>query len=77
MPYITKNVMAYNNPQILSILRNAWNKKEETLQSRNVKSLENLSEHTRSLPPLNCDDHVLIQTKRVTSLKNGKKWDNS
>ena len=63
LPYIRKNVMAYNNPQFLNIWRNAWSKKEEALRSRYVKSLENLSEHTRSLPPLNCGDHVMIQNQ--------------
>ena len=42
---------------------NAWSKKEEALRSRYVKSLENLSEHTRLLPPLNCGDHVMIQNQ--------------
>ena len=63
LPYISKNDMAYNNPQILNIWRNAWSKKEEALRSRYVKSLENLSEHTRSLSPLNCGDHVMIQNQ--------------
>ena len=63
LPYIRKNVMVYNNPQFLNIWRNAWSKKEEALRSRYVKSLENLSEHTRSLPPLNCGDHVMIQNQ--------------
>ena len=61
--YIRKNVMAYNNPQILNIWRNAWSKKEEALRSRYVKSFENLSEHTRLLPPLNCGYHVMIQNQ--------------
>ena len=39
LPYISKNDMAYNNPQILNIWRNAWSKKEEALRSRYVKSL--------------------------------------
>jgi len=43
--------------------RDAWSKKEEALRSRYVKSLENLSEHTKSLPPLNCGDHVMIQNQ--------------
>ena len=32
-------------------------------RSRYVKSLENLSERTKSLPPLNCGDHVMIQNQ--------------
>ena len=63
LPYIRKSVMVYNNSQILKIWRNAWSIKEEALRSPYVKSLENFSEHTRSLPPLNCGDHVMIQNQ--------------
>ena len=63
LPYIRKSVMVYNNSQILKIWRNAWSIKEEALRSPYVKSLENLSEHTKSLPPLNCGDHVIIQNQ--------------
>ena len=63
LPYVRKSVMTYNNPQISNMWRDAWSKKEEALRSRYVKSLENLSEHTKSLPPLNCGDHVMIQNQ--------------
>ena len=52
--------MTYNNPQISKKWRNVWNKKEETLSIRYVKSLENKSENTKLLPTLNCGDHVVI-----------------
>ena len=31
LPYIRKSIMAYNNPQISNIWRDAWSKKEEAL----------------------------------------------
>ena len=40
LPYVRKSVMTYNNPQISKKWRNVWNKKEETLSIRYVKSLE-------------------------------------
>ena len=55
--------MAYNNPHILSVWRNAWMKKEEALRYRYVKSIESLSEHTKSLPLLNCGNYVMIQNQ--------------
>ena len=60
LPYVRKSVMIYNNPQISKKWRNVWNKKEETLSIRFVKSLENKSENTKLLPTLNCGDHVVI-----------------
>ena len=63
LPYIRKIVMAYNNEYISNMRRNAWSKKEETLRSRYVKSLGSLSEYTKSLQPLNCGDHVMIQNQ--------------
>ena len=43
--------------------RDLWITKEEFLSIRYVKSLENLSERTKSLQPLNYSDHVIIQSK--------------
>ena len=60
LPYVRKSFMTYNNPQISKKWRNVWNKKEETLSIRYVKSLENKSENTKLLPTLNCGDHVVI-----------------
>ena len=44
--------MAYNNPEISSMWRNAWSKRKDTFRSRYVKSLENLSEQKKLLPPV-------------------------
>ena len=63
LPYIRRSFMAYNNPQISNMWCKAWSKKEEAFRSRNVNSLENLSEHTKSLLPLKCGDHVMIQNQ--------------
>ena len=38
-------------------------KKEEALRYRYVKSIESLSEHTKSLPLLNCGNYVMIQNQ--------------
>ena len=55
--------MAYNNPHISGMWRDSWSKKEEVLWSCYVKSLENLSDHTKPLPPFNYDNHVIIQNQ--------------
>ena len=60
LPNVKKSVMTYNNPQISKMWRDIWNKKKESLSIRFVKSLENISENTKFLPPLNCGDHVVI-----------------
>ena len=52
--------MTYNNPKISKMWRDVWSKKEESCSIRYVKSLENISENTKLLPPLNCGDHVVI-----------------
>ena len=54
--------------------RNAWELKEEALRIRIVKTKENLSEHSRTLPPLWHDDQVLIQNQTG---RFPKKWDRS
>ena len=64
MPFINKNIMMYNNPQIQPQWREAWKVKEDALRTRYVKTVENLSEHVRPLAPLRHGDHVLIQNQR-------------
>ena len=54
--------------------RNAWELKEEALRIRIVKTKENLSEHSRTLPPLWHDDQVLIQNQTG---RFPRKWDRS
>ena len=53
--------------------RDAWKLKEEA-KVRYMKTLENLKEHSRSLPPLQQSDHVLIQNQCGTF---PTKWDKS
>ena len=55
--------MIYNNPQISKRWRDLWSKKEEYLSICYLKSLENLSEQIKSSQPLNCSDHVMIQSQ--------------
>ena len=61
LPYVRKSVMTFYNPQISKMWLDVWSKNEESLSIPYVKSLKNLSEHTKSLPSLNCGDHVVIQ----------------
>lgn len=63
LPFIRKDVMSYNNPQISNLWRETWSKKEDALRSRYVKTMENLNEHSKSLPSLKCGDRVLIQNQ--------------
>lgn len=74
LPYINKQIMAFNNPQVNSQWRDAWEAKEDALRTRYVKTLENLSEHSRTLPPLRHGDQVLLQNQRG---RFPKKWDHS
>ena len=63
LPTLSKNVMVFNNPQISDKWRDAWQMKEDALKTRYVKTLENLQEHTRNLPPLAVGDRVMIQNQ--------------
>ena len=74
LPFIQKDTMSFNNEQILPQWREAWKLKENALRERYVKTLENLSEHTRPLPPLRHGDRVLIQNQRG---RYPTKWDRS
>ena len=74
LPYLNKQIMAFNNPQVHQQWRDAWEAKEDALRTRYVKTLENLSEHSRPLPPLRHGDHVMLQNQRGRS---PKKWDHS
>ncbi len=74
LPYISKDVMAFNNPQIRDEWRDAWRLKEEAMKARYMKTLENLREHSRPLPVLKCGDHVMVQNQQGRFLK---KWDKS
>ena len=74
LPCISKDVMVFNNPEIHDQWKEAWKAKEEALKARYVKTLENLSEHSRPLPALKHGDNVMIQNQ---SGRFPKKWDKS
>lgn len=74
LPMISKEVMVFNNEEILPQWRDAWNAKEEALKARYVKTLETLNEHSRDIPPLHHGDYVMIQNQ---SGRYPKKWDKS
>ena len=50
LPCISKDVMLFNNPEVHPQWKEAWKAKEEALKARYVKTLENLSEHSRPSP---------------------------
>ena len=52
LPYLEKDIMTFKNPRVNEKWKNAWELKDEALRTRYVKTLENLSEHSRMLPPL-------------------------
>ena len=72
LPYISKDIMIFNNPEVTPQWKDAWAAKEEALKARYVKTLENLSEHSRPLTALESGDHVMIQNQ---SGRFPKKWD--
>ena len=74
LPYLSKDVMVFNNPDVLPQWREAWNAKEEALRTRYAKTLEDLDEHTRTLPPLRLGDHVMVQNQTGRC---PKRWDKS
>ena len=74
LPFLNKDVMAFNNPQVNPQWREAWKAKEEALRERYVKTIETLNEHAHPLPPLRHGDSVMIQNQRG---RFPKKWDNS
>ena len=74
LPCINKDVMLFNNAEVHPQWREAWKAKEEALKVRYVKSMENLAEHARPLPPLEHGDRVIIQNQTG---RFAKKWDKS
>ena len=74
LPFLHKDVMCFNNPQVHPEWRENWKMKEKTLRERYVKTLEDLKEHARPLPPLRHGDRVFIQNQRG---RYPNKWDNS
>ena len=74
LPIIRKDIMSFNNPQINGQWRDLWKAKEDALKTRYVKTIEDMSEHTRSLPTLRHGDCVRIQNQQG---RFPKKWDKS
>ena len=63
LPTLDKSIMVFNNSQISEQWRDAWRMKEDALKTRYVKTLENLQEHSRTLPPLAIGDRVMVQNQ--------------
>ena len=74
LPCIDKSIMVFNNPDILPQWREAWEAKEEALRTRYTKTLETLDEHSRPLPPLQQEDHVMVQNQTG---RFPRRWDKS
>ena len=74
LPYISKDIMVFNNTDVHPQWREAWSAKEEALKTRYTKSLEALKEHSRPLPPLRQGDPVIVQNQTG---RFPKKWDKS
>ena len=74
LPYMNKEIMVFNNPEVHPQWREAWQAKELAMKARYVKTLETLSEHSRPLPMLNVGDEVMVQNQ---SGRFPKKWDKS
>ena len=66
--------VSFSNLQISKQWRDIWRLKEETMRARYVKTLETLSEHSKSLPPLKAGDHVFVQNQSGNA---PGKWDRS
>lgn len=64
----------FQNPEIRSTWRDAWEAKEEALRVRFAKSSERMDIHTRDLPPLLIGDRVFVQNQNGT---HPLKWDRS
>ena len=74
LPYLSKNESVFHNPQIHNVWRSAWRAKESAIYNRSLRNNERLSEHCRSLSPVNDGDKVLIQNQDKGSKSCGK-WD--
>ena len=74
LPFNSKDIMVFSNPEITSHWKDAWNAKEEALRTSYVKTLENMSEHSRPLLPLEAGDLVMIQNQVG---RHPDKWDKS
>ena len=74
LPMIKKDLMVFNNPQILKQWRDTWKLKEKTMRSRYVKTTEKLNEHAPPPPPPPVMVTMyLYRTSREGSLQSGTK----
>ena len=63
LPYIKKNVVSFENPEMQAQWRNLWQSKEETMRKQYDRTLITLNEHSRTLPPLHINDRVFVQNQ--------------
>lgn len=64
--------MFFHNPNIRPAWTKAWDEKEVALRMRYQGCQQRLSEHCKSLPPLEVGDHVSLQNQTGTK---PNKWD--
>lgn len=74
MPMLNEKIQKFNNKEFRPMWQEAWEAKENALRTRYVKTMENLQEHCRSLPPLRHGDKVYVQNQEGN---HPKKWDRS
>ena len=74
LPYISKDIMIFNNPELQPQWKEAWAAKEAALKTRYVKTLETLGEHSHPLPTLRQGDTVIVQNQTG---RFPNKWDKS
>ena len=58
---INKNLFSFTNAQFNSQWQDICQLKKETIKAQYVKTIENLSKHTKQLPPLWIGDHIFEQ----------------
>ena len=74
LPYIKKNVVSFENPQLQVQWRDLWKSKEEALRQQYDKTLLTLNTHSRPLQPLKIGDRVFVQNQTGST---PRKWDRS
>ena len=62
----------FHNNNVLPVWREGWSMKEQAMRARATKSIENLSQHSKNLPPLSVGDTVFIQNQTGN---HPNKWD--
>ena len=72
LPSISKDVSAFDNPEVSSRWRDAWDLKERSLKERCIRSMESLNQHARPLTPLQVGDKVFVQNQAGNQ---PRRWD--